>query len=126
MATAAPRLGRMDALTVRILKDIVLMMDDDPYLDEFEELVEGPILDADGDMGEDAEEVWQTELDRVEARVLNRVGRALVNMTSDHGEGDRLVRELHRQLRIQDDTQEEEEPHVILVHTPEAHLVRQV
>lgn len=125
MATAASqRLGKMDSLVVRILRDIILMMDDDPYLDAFEELVPGPELNAAGDLEDDAEEVWMTDLDRVESQVLKRVAGALTHYATND-KGDRLVRELHRQLGAEDETQEEEH-RIILIHAPEAHLVRQV
>jgi len=120
------RLGALDRLTVEILKDLILSLDD-KYLDNFEDLVDIACPDdLDSDDNEVAMELFYDEVERIQDRVMLRVGKALVNYGRGKGDDDRLIREMNRQLKAEDDTAPETDPHTIIVHAPEAHLVRQV
>lgn len=126
MTTSDPRLGALDKLTVEILKDLILSLDD-KYLDSFEDLVEiAAPDDLDTDDNEAEMERFYDEVERIQDRVLSRMGKALINYGRGSGDNDRLIREMNRQLKREDDTAPDNPPHIVLVHAPTAHLVRQV
>jgi hypothetical protein len=122
----APLIGAFDSLVIRLLKDLVFNLDEDPYLELFEDLIDLGMTD-DGDLEVDDVDKYQDQLDALQARAMARLGRALINMGSGKDRDDRLVREMKRQIKAEFDGEEAppEEPHVILVG-PQHHLVRQV
>lgn len=71
------RFSDLEKAAVEVLKDFVLSLDSDKYLDMFEDMVGVPL---DIDSINSNEEEWMDELDRVQFRVADRVGKAIVNL----------------------------------------------
>lgn len=120
MSTTDPRLGALDRLTVEILKDFLLSLDD-KWLDDFEELAHDQMNPSDSDVeSEEFMDRWDDLVEKLQDKVIKRVAGAITHYAT--GMDDRLINEMNRQLGAED----EKPPHTILVNTPAAHLVRQV